>query len=65
MFQKGANGKQKFHLVNGAISALLLSIFFLLVFELGSEIYRWEILLISNCDKAYNRKDRISRIYTS
>ena len=50
MFQKGAEGKRKFYLVNAILAALLLIVFVMLSVGLGSEIYRCDVLQIPNCD---------------
>ncbi len=50
MLRKGADGKRRFHLVNGVIAALLLIVFAVLSIGLGTEIYRCDILQIPNCD---------------
>jgi len=50
MFQKGAEGKRKFYLVNTILAALLLIVFVMLSVGLGSEIYRCDVLQIPNCD---------------
>jgi hypothetical protein len=50
LFQKGAEGKQKFYLVNVLLAALLLIAFVILSIGLGSEIYRCDVLQIPNCD---------------
>lgn len=50
MLRAGDDGKRKLHLVNGVLAALLIAVFILLTVELGSEIYRCDILLLPNCD---------------
>lgn len=50
IFQKGAEGKRNFYLVNAIFAALLLIVFVMLFVGLGSEIYRCDVLQIPNCD---------------
>ena len=50
IFQRGAEGKRKFHLVNAVLAALLLIVFVMLFVGLGSEIYRCDVLQIPSCD---------------
>jgi len=44
MFQKGAEGKRKFYLVNAILATLLLIVFVMLSISLGSVIYRCDVL---------------------
>ena len=48
--QKGADGKRRFYLVNGAAAVLLLVGFTAISIGLGSDIYRCDVLQIPNCD---------------
>jgi len=50
MFQKGADGKRKFYLVNIMLATILVTGFVALSIGLGSDIYRCDVLLIPNCD---------------
>jgi len=50
IFQKGADGRRKLHLMNILLAAALLCLFFLISGALLEEIYRCNILLIPNCD---------------
>ena len=50
IFQRGAEGKRKFHLLNAVLAALLLIVVVMLFVGLGSEIYRCDVLQIPNCD---------------
>jgi hypothetical protein len=50
LFQRRAEGKRIFYLVNIILAALLLMVFFVLVVALGSEIYRCDVRQIPNCD---------------
>ncbi len=50
MFQKGADGKRKFHLMNILLAVIMLALFVLISGALISEIYRCNVLQIPNCD---------------
>jgi hypothetical protein len=50
MLLRGADGRRKFYVVNGVVSALLFVVFATLAIALGSEIYRCDLLQIPNCD---------------
>ena len=50
IFQKGADGKRKFHLLNILLAAVMLFLFILISGALLSEIYRCNVLQIPNCD---------------
>lgn len=50
IFQKGADGKRKFYLVNIILAAILATGFVALSVGLGSDIYRCDVLQIPNCD---------------
>jgi hypothetical protein len=50
LFQKGANGQRKFHLINVLLAASMLALFVLISVALLSEVYRCNVLLIPNCD---------------
>jgi hypothetical protein len=50
VFQKGAERKRNFYLVNVLLAVLLLMVFVMLSIGLGSDIYRCDVLQIPNCD---------------
>lgn len=50
MFQKGADGKRKFHLMNVLLAVIMVFLFVLISGALISEIYRCNVLQIPNCD---------------
>jgi len=50
IFQKGADGKRKFYLVNIILASILVTGFVALSVGLGSDIYRCDVLQIPNCD---------------
>lgn len=50
IFQRRAEGKQTFYLVNIILAAFLLFAFIMLSVGLGSDIYRCDVLQIPNCD---------------
>ncbi len=50
LFQRRAEGKRIFYLVNIILAALLLIAFIMISVGLGSDIYRCDVLQILNCD---------------
>ena len=50
LFQRRAEGKRIFYLVNIILAALLLIAFIMISVGLGSDIYRCDVLQIPNCD---------------
>jgi hypothetical protein len=49
MLKRGADGK-RVHLANAAVALVMLALFVILSFGLGSDIYRCDVLQIPNCD---------------
>lgn len=50
LLQKDDLGKRKLHIFNIVVAAILLGVFAILVYVLGEEIYRCDILGIKSCD---------------
>jgi len=50
MFQKGADRKRKFHLMNVLLAVIMVFLFVLISGALISEIYRCNVSQIPNCD---------------
>jgi hypothetical protein len=50
MLRKGANGQRSFYLANALVALIALILLVPIVFGIGEEVYRCDILKIPNCD---------------